>query len=304
MDIRQLRSFVTIAERLHFREAAQMLSTAQATLTYQVQSLERDLGVRLFDRAQRKVRLTDAGAVLLVEAKRILAQIEVAQAHVVEAAHGNRGTLVIGAIPPLTLSWLPRAFAQFRSLYPDVTMRIHVLKMSGVMAALRNREIQVGFSTRIDDASEFASVPLWNHRLMVLLHGSHRAARAAEVSLRDLAGTPLISLSRKNIGPSYDRVIALCREEGLDPDPIQDVETLEELVGLVACGLGFAILPDSGDPTFGPETVSRPLASGEHGWVFESAAFWRHDESTPLVRRIIEVAVGLTSPEQQFPRSI
>jgi len=300
MDIRQLTNFVTVAERLHFREAAQMLSTAQATLTYQMQALERDIGVRLFERGNRRIRLTDAGSVLLLEAKRILAQIEVAQARVVEAAHGDRGTLVIGAIPPLTVSWLPRAFLQFRSLYPDVTLRIHVLKMSGVMSALRNREIQVGFSTRIDDASEFASLPLWQHRLMVLLPARHPAAQRTEVPLRALDGSPLISLSRKNIGPSYDRIIALCHQDGVNPDPIQDVDTLEELVGLVSCGLGFAILPDSGDRVVGGETVLRPLAASEHTWAFESAAFWRHDESTPLVRRIVDVAAALTPLERQF----
>jgi len=298
MDIRQLTSFVTVAERLHFREAAQLLSTAQATLTYQMKSLERDLGVQLFERSNRKIRLTDAGAVLLVEAKRILAQIEVVQAHVVEAAHGDRGT-----IPPLTLSWLPRAFAQFRLLYPDVSIRIQVLKMSGVMTALRNREIQVGFSTRIDDSTEFASVPLWEHHLRVLVHVSHPAAQLTEVGLRELSGTPLIMLSRKDIGPSYDRIIALFRAEGCDPDPITDVNTLEELIGLVSCGLGFAILPDSGDPVFGPQIISRPLVAGKHSWVFETAAFWRRDESTALVQRIVDIAIALTPLAAQMPRS-
>ncbi len=304
MDFRQLRNFVTVAERLHFREAAQVLSTAQATLTYQMQSLERDLGVRLFERSNRQVRLTDAGAALLLEARRILAQIEVAQARVVEAAHGDRGTLVLGVIPPLTRSWLPRVLMQFRLLYPDVTLRIAVLKMSGVMAALRNREIHVGFSTRIDDGAEFASLPLWEHRLMILLPASHSAASAAEVSLPALRGTPLITLSRKNIGASYDRIIALCHADGINPDPIQDVDTLEELVGLVSCGLGFAILPDSGDPGFGAQTILRPLASAEHGWAFKSAAFWRHEESTPLVRRLIDVAAALEPLEPPFSRSV
>jgi DNA-binding transcriptional LysR family regulator len=304
MDIRQLKSFVTVAERLHFREAARALSTAQTTLTYQIQSLERDLGVDLFERANRTVRLTDAGAVLLVEAKRILAQIEVSQARVVEAAHGERGTLVVGAIPPLTVSWLPRVFSRFRVLYPDVTVRIRVLKMSGVMTALRNREIQVGFSTRIEDISEFDSVPLWEHRLVVLLHARHDAAKHAEVELRALHGTRLISLSRKNIGSSYDRIIALCRASGLDPELIEDVETLEELIGLVSCGFGFAILPDSGDPFFGSEIVSRPLVPAQNHWVFETAAFWRHDAATPIVQQIVDIATELTAIERPILRSV
>jgi DNA-binding transcriptional LysR family regulator len=191
-------------------------------------------------------------------------------------------------------------FAQFRSLYPEVTVRIHVQKMSGVMTALRNREIQVGFSTRIDDSADFESVPLWEHRLLVLLHASHPAAEMSEVPLRAVRGTRLITLSRKNIGCSYDRIITLCREDGLDPDLIEDVETLEELVGLVSCGLGFAILPDSGDPRFGPQAVSRPLASAENTWAFETAAFWRRDESTALVRRIVDLAVGLAPLDRQI----
>jgi DNA-binding transcriptional LysR family regulator len=300
MDIRQLRSFVTVAERLHFREAASVLSTAQATLTYQVQSLERDLGVRLFTRANRKVRLTDAGTVLLVEARRILTQIEVAQARVVEAAYGDRGTLVVGSISLLVLSWLPRAFAQFRLLYPDVTIQIRVLKISGIMAALRNHEIQVGFATRLEDFPEFASVPLWKHRLMVLMPANHPAAHLPEVPIEALHGTPMITLSRRSIGATYERVIALCRADSIDADMIIDVDTLEELHGLVSCGSGFAIQPDSGDPFTPQQIVARPLAAGRNSWVFETAAFWRSDESTPLVRRLVDIAAALETLDAQI----
>jgi DNA-binding transcriptional LysR family regulator len=297
MDVRQLKNFVTVAERLHFREAALVLDTAQATLTYQMQSLERDLGVRLFERANRRIRLTDAGAVLLVEARRILAQIDVAEARVVEAAHGNRGTLVVGAIRVLTLSWLPRAFAEFRSRYPDVTIQLRVLKLSGVISALRNHEIQVGFAANMADSPEFASLPLWKHPLVVLLPASHPAARLAEVPLVALRGTPLITLSRRSIGDTYERVIALGRAAGIDAAMIVDVELMEELHGLVSCGLGFAILPNTGESLDRPEAVARPLAAGENGWLFETAAFWRRDETTPLVRRIIDIAAALKPPE-------
>jgi DNA-binding transcriptional LysR family regulator len=295
MDTRQLRSFVALAERLHFREAAESLSMAQPTLTYQIQSLENSLGVTLFERGNRRIRLTDAGAVLHVEAKRVLAQLEVAQARVVEAAQGDRGTLVIGAITPVTLTVLPHVLTQFRLLYPDVAVRVRILTIAGVMAALRSREIQVGFSAANETSAGISSQPLWEHSLRVLLPATHAAGQSPEVTLSDLRGTPLVALSRKNVGDSFDLVLSLCRENGLYPETIEEVETVDSLVGLVSCGHGFAILPESVEPFRAPSTVFRPFANSSK-WRLKTSAFWGSDEATPLVRRLVDIAASVHVP--------
>lgn len=143
---------------------------------------------------------------MLVEAKRVLAQLEVAQARVVEAAQGDRGTLVIGSITPVTLTLLPHVLTQFQLLYPDVTVRVRILTIAGVMAGLRSRELQVGFSAANETSTGTRSQPLWEHSLRVLLPATHVAAQSPEVVLSDLRGTPLVALSRKNVGDSFDLV--------------------------------------------------------------------------------------------------
>lgn len=293
MDLGHLQNFVVVAERLHFRGAAETLATAQPTLSYQIRVLERELGAKLFERTKRRVYLTDAGTVLLAEAQRVLAQFEVLRARVQEAAHGERGTLVIGSSAASMLTYLPEVVERFRALHPEVTLRIRVLAASDVMAALRSHEIQIGFSRPLPEVHEFASQPLGEYPLMVLLPQGHRAAAASEVSLRDLQGETLAMFSHRIIGESQDQVIALCRDQGCHPEKIEEVESIESMLGLVSCGLAFAVLPSPWAAMHLPAVVFRPIA-GAGGWALKTAAFWRENDSSALVPAFVDVAVAQT----------
>src|SRR5579883_3073039 len=118
-DLRQLRYFLAVAEELHFGRAAERIGIAQPPLTQQIQKLERQLGCRVFERG-RKTRLTDAGTILMEEARRVLAGIERAVDATRRAARGETGRLRVGAPPSVLLSALPAAIRKYRRAHPQV----------------------------------------------------------------------------------------------------------------------------------------------------------------------------------------
>src|SRR5664279_401085 len=117
MELRHLRYFVTVAEELNFRRAAERLHVVQPALSRQIKDLEYDLRVRLLDRDTVRVRLTDAGRVFLDEARQILAHAERAKEMARDAAAGRRGRLVIGNVGPVTTSFMPASLTAFRARY-------------------------------------------------------------------------------------------------------------------------------------------------------------------------------------------
>src|SRR5262245_60235793 len=128
MELRHLRYFVAVAEALSFRGAAERLRVAQPALSKQIRDLEDECGARLFDRNTSRVRMTDAGAVLLEEARQLLAQANRLPALVRDAAQGRRGRLIIGNIGSLTAGFLPASLAAFHAKFPDVDVTLIELR--------------------------------------------------------------------------------------------------------------------------------------------------------------------------------
>jgi DNA-binding transcriptional LysR family regulator len=146
MELRQLAYFEVIAEESHFGRASQRLSVAQPALTRQIQQLERELGVQLFDRAHRRIRLTEAGQALLVEARQLLAQAEQAKAAARRAARGETGRITVAFVGSATYGPLPLILRSFRERFPRVHLMLDEMDSSGQGAALMDRRVDVGVS--------------------------------------------------------------------------------------------------------------------------------------------------------------
>jgi DNA-binding transcriptional LysR family regulator len=288
VELRQLRYFATLADELHFRRAAEVLAIAQPTLSQQIVALENELGVRLFERTKRSVRLSDAGIVFLSEVRGILEQVETAADHVREAESGRRGVLEIGTSGPPMNSNLPRAVRAFRAANPEITLSVRIMHSSDVLEELKRRRIHIGFGRAGMDAAGLTSLRLWEFPYYAVLPLDHHEARRRAVRLERLSGEALITYPRTLIGESYDELIAFCHAQGFVPKNVIEVDDVNSVVGLVACGLGVSILPQTGTLQVA-DAVTRPIAASSE-WTFSIAAYWRAEGHVPLVTRMLDAA--------------
>ena len=211
MDLRLLSHFVVVAEQLHFRRASQILGTAQPTLSQQIASLEEHLGVQLFDRTQRSVRLTHAGKLFLKDARRLLADFGSATERAQQAEQAEHGTLSIAAINAPIFTYLPKVVSRFRSRFPDVSLQINVMYNPEIYEALRRRDVELAFA-RYKPQDDLDGIILRRHALRCVLPAAHAAAAGDSVSLHALKGERLVIYPRSLIGEAYDQVIAFCHQ--------------------------------------------------------------------------------------------
>ena len=171
MELRHLRYFVAVAEELHFGRAADMLGISQPPLSQQIQALEQELGVRLFERSNRHVALTDAGRLFLEETRQTLAQVSKSVDVVRRAEQGEIGELQIGftASAPF-VSIIPRAVFAFRQAFPAVHLDLQEMTSRQVCQALLEKKLQIGMIRPLELPAELDAVELLSEPLVALLH--------------------------------------------------------------------------------------------------------------------------------------
>jgi DNA-binding transcriptional LysR family regulator len=290
LDTRLLRNFLVVAEYEHFREAAEVIGTSQPALSQQIRALEAELGVELFERAKRRVRLTAAGALYRTEVAEVLARLETANLRTREAQLGRRGNLIIGASSPAVLSDVPTLIDAYRRASPDVTIALKIMRSNDLFEALNAREMDVGFTRGAGAQPDLLSAPMWAHPYRLILPQRHPLARHAEVDLAALRDEALIMYHRSSVPESFDHIIAMCHELGFDPRRIDEVAGIEPAIGLIACGFGVMILPTPWERTIGlPEIAFRPIARSEK-WTFRIDLCWNRQERSALTTSFLNFA--------------
>ena len=245
MELRHLRYFIAVAEELSFSKAAELLHTAQPSLSQQIRQLEDDIGVELFDRQKRQIALTSAGLAYLAEARQIIAQIDTAALHAREAGHGLRGELRVGFSFSAMMWTLPSAIRSYRRDHPNVRLRLRALALSEIVDALRHHEIDAAIFLAQPDLHRFGDL---NARVIAtvetgaIVPAGHRLAQRSSFPIEEIAGDTLILYARA-VGDLYDHVLAQCRARGFTPARIEEVDRVETILGLVAAGEGISIVP-------------------------------------------------------------
>jgi DNA-binding transcriptional LysR family regulator len=245
VELRHLRYFIAVAERLSFSRAAEDLATAQPSLSQQIRQLEADVGVELFEREKRQIALTAAGRELLGDARAIVASVSDAVARARETARGVRGELRIGYATSAMVSTLPSVIHEYRQLQPDVRITLRAMGPIAILAALEAREVDVGVF--VADASVRSGPAIVARRvgslaLALAVPTGHPLARRRTVSVRALEAEHLIAYAR-GLTDMYDTAIGIFRDRGVEPARIVEVDRMETLLGLVAAGEGVAIVP-------------------------------------------------------------
>lgn len=243
MEIRQLRYFIAIAEREHFNRAAQHLAVAQPALTRQIKLLEAELGVDLFERLPRGVRLTPAGRFFLTEARGILRQIASAVSGTQATAMGRAGRLRLGVIE--MGAWhglIPDGLRAFRAQFPAVEVNLSVLPSPAQFEALRAQQLDAALMYYPPKNAGFAALPLLRHPVMIALPAESPLAEQRQVALADLAGAPFIGF-RREVSPQYhDEIHAECRARDFWPRYVTDSSNEADMLALVSAGAGVCFV--------------------------------------------------------------
>jgi DNA-binding transcriptional LysR family regulator len=218
VEIRQLLYFATVAEELSFLRAAQRLHIVQPAVSQQIRRLERELGVALFDRSPRQVRLTSAGERLLPEARAVLAATEQTRQVAARIATGGEGMLRLGTSQGLG-ERLDRVLEELARATPVLSVRLAATPTVERIAAVRSGRLDAAFVRAASSTPGVELLPLWDDPLTVALPATHPLAAAPVVQLHQLRGIPLRLVPREDNPPFHDLILRACIQAGFEPTP-------------------------------------------------------------------------------------
>jgi DNA-binding transcriptional LysR family regulator len=284
MELRHVRYFLAVAEYLNFSKAAQQLHIAQPPLSRQIRQLEDDLGVMLFVRNKRRVELTKAGQVFLVEARKLVVQAGHATEAARHAQKGESGIVRIGIASGLG-GVVGRAVAEHCRRFPGVNIECKDVFSSVQNEMLRKDDIDVGFLRPPVDHVNLDCELLFEEEFVAILPPGHRLAKRKSLRLKDVADEPLIIFDRNFSSGLYDKVLGLYSRQGLTPHfAVTHVEAHEE-AGAIMVASGKAIFIGAGAivtrSVSGIELVSVPLNEADAR--IEVYMAWRKNEESSAV---------------------
>lgn len=287
MELRHLRYFVTLAEELHFGRAARRLHVSQPPLSIQIKALENELGVLLFERSQRRVELTSAGAVFLKDARDILARTASAADAARRAARGETGELTVGFVTTADYNVLPSALREFRQCNPLVRLILREATSDVQLRDLADERLDVGFLLPPVDDDRLGTLPLVREPLVAALPEQHALARGkGPLALNKLAESPFILIPRHMAPSLYDDIVSFCRRAGFSPRVEQEAVQMQTIVSLVSVGLGVALIPASLRHLGRTGVVYRTLK--EASPLTETVLAWRRSDHRPTLQRFLE----------------
>ncbi len=294
MDQRLLRNVVALAEELNFTRAAARCNMSQPPFSRSIALLEAELGVRLFERTRHHVKLTEAGRELFHDARRILSLTDEAVERARRVARGLRGTLTLGFGGTSSYAHWPLLVRAFSDAVPDVRILFRSMPVLEQIDAIREGAIDLGL-IRLPIKDEMISTEhAYSEPLIVALPKDHPLLEApGAISIAALSGAAFVTYEPRRGFNYHADLHALCRLAGFKPNITHEAHSTEAVVGIVACGQGVAIVPQSAERLQMLGVAFRPLdlaeAPAELGLVSFALA-WRSDSPSPVTLEFIEHA--------------
>jgi DNA-binding transcriptional LysR family regulator len=292
MELRHLRYFVAVAEETSFTRAAQRLHVAQPALSVQIRRLEQDLGVELFDRSRRTIRLTEAGALLLTEARRILALVDETVDVVRRTDAGAVGSLSIGFVPSAANAALPPILRRFAAGHPGVVLHLREMAPDDLVRSLHEGRLDVCFLYLPFDDPSLEHTVVSREPFVAALPEGHPLAARKTIHVRALRDESFILPARHGMPGLHAQVVEICASAGFTPDAVQEsVWLVQTIVGLVAAEVGVALVPSSAEALSRRGVAYRPLR-GHTPHEVALAALWRRQDRPAVLRAFVEQLVA------------
>jgi DNA-binding transcriptional LysR family regulator len=294
MELRHLRYFVAVAEDLSFTKAAEKLRLAQPSLTRQVRNLEDEMGVRLLDRTNNRVALTEEGRRFLFDSRKLLAMCAESVAAVQRMSRGENSQLDIGYVANIHYGLLPATLGAFRKLCPGVALNLFDMSSAEQFEALEGRKIDLGFVGLRPARSghDMLSECVAHDTILVALPAHHPLAKKAKIKLAELAPQFFIGMSARTHPGAREWLLEICRDAGFAGRILQEADGEPTAIRFVADGLGVAFIPEqvAGMPHEG--VALRPLTPP---LLRESTIAWRADNPSKPLMDYIRIVKDLSS---------
>lgn len=238
MDIRQLRTFSESCRTLNFTRTANVLGCSQANVTMQIQQLERELGVRLFERLGKQLSLTDSGGTLLRYAEKAIACVDAAKAAVQDSTH----VLTIGAAESLCVYRLPEILKKYRALYPEVQIIMKLLICDEYVSSLESNSVDILFSLGFKlNAPNCRIVGTRKEPVVVCAHPEHPLTRRASIGAKDFAKAPLLLTGEHCC--YRNAFLRYLESEYIYPTLAMETYSIQALKQAAIQGIGICVLP-------------------------------------------------------------
>jgi DNA-binding transcriptional LysR family regulator len=243
IDLRRIRSFVTVARLRSFTRAAKLLHVSQPALTVQIRSLEQHLKARLLDRTSRSVELTRTGSELLPRFERLLREAETLISDLRDATSNSRGIVRLAALPSIASSILPDAIQSFRAGHPNVYFALRDVVAKRILELIRTEEVDFGIVGGEVPQREVEIIASVQDQMHVVYPAGHLIGRQKALGIEHLTRYPLIMMDAET---SVRAVVdGAFYASGLMPKPACEATYMMTAVAMVTAGLGLAILPGS-----------------------------------------------------------
>ncbi|QRY48693.1 LysR family transcriptional regulator [Mycolicibacterium boenickei] len=298
----QLKSFVVVAETLHYGQAADRLAITQPPLSRRIQQLERDLGVALFDRVGRGVQLTPAGRAFLADARRILGMSEQAALSVRRIPSGQAGTVALGFTGSSAHSVLDPIVNATREQMPDIDLVLRERVSSVQLEELHAGELDlVLIRPPMPSAGVEASL-LQREPLVLAAPSRHRLADdRIDPHVKDLDGEEFIMYSPAEARYFYELLVSIFLDNGIAPRYVQHISQVHTILALVRAGLGVALVP-SAAANMGIDGVVLRAIAGAESRPAEMILAWRAGDAEPATQAI-KMLVRQTIPSLTWQAS-
>lgn len=291
IELRHLRYFIAVAEELNFRRAAERIHIDQSPLSRAIRDLEEELGVPLFVRLPRRLLLTPAGMKLLTECRKLLVRLERVKRTVRHTHALYQAPLSIGVADGIAQPRLSECLNRWRLVAPEVPLEIAEMRARELADALRNEEIDAGFSFGVLDDEAIAQTPAWRHHVVALLPRGHELAAHSAIPLSDLLAFPLLSCNEERLPGLFVQMRTIVRKYTEQATLTGAASTLSGYVTRVAAGAGVG-LTDAGH-TWAlqrDDVLAVPLAEEEHITTFVLHKHQRFGVAEPLQRFLAHVS--------------
>ncbi len=291
MELRHLKYFLVVADELHFGRAAKKLRISQPPLSRQIKQLEEELGIPLFQRTKKSVRITAYGKFLKEEASRLLEGVELMRNHVRLLGDGCAGQIRIGYVGSAMHSVLPEVLRTVREKFPGIHTSMIEMKNLDQIAGLRDGSIDIGFVRMPMTVEDLQLRTVLSETLSIILPLSHPMAGRKRIPLAALAGDPFIAFCRECAPGLFDQITGLCQKEGFTPRIVHESSQINSVVRLVESGLGYSIVPTSVKRGYDLKVRFAELRGYPER--AELAVAYHPAHQSPASERVLDLVLGL-----------
>ncbi|MFB7556461.1 LysR family transcriptional regulator [Streptomyces brevispora] len=289
MELRHLSAFVAVAEELHFGRAAKRLQMAQPPLSQQIRQLEKELGVQLFERNTRSVRLTSAGESFLQPVRTVLDDLDLAVRAAKAAGRGEYGRVSIGFAGASSHETLPLLTRAVRAAHPGIELVMTGQTYADVaLARVADGSLDLGFVRLPVSRPGVTHRVIDEEELVCALPSDHPLAARDSVPIEVLAEEPFVSFPANTGSTVRDAMVGACEDAGFNPRVVQEAPDSYTILALVAAGVGVTLTVTSVQHIQQNGLVYRPLAGPPIR--LRAALAWRADNPSAALRAVLAVA--------------